>query len=208
MLDAVFLASELNRCAPEVGSRTLAAVIRVESGGHPWVINSNTQKRSWRFDSKEAAESAARQLIARGDSIDIGLAQINSRNLRGLGLGVSQIFDICTNIKAGAQILGGCYASATRKANVAPGQQALLHALSCYNTGSLWAGRSYVNRVVAAAAVPGDTVAVLRGANAKSGTAAARAPSGLGKPIPSRFMGSRDAALAAYSAPLSLPDSR
>lgn len=195
------MASELSRCAPEVGSRTLAAVIRVESGGHPWVINSNTQKRSWRFDTKAAAESVAHQLIARGDSIDIGLAQINSRNLRGLGLGVSQVLDICTNIKAGAYILGNCYALATRKGSIAPGQQALLHALSCYNTGSLWAGRSYASRVVAAAAVPGDTVAVLAGPNVV-------APRGAAKISTPRFTGSRDAALAAYTAPLSLPASR
>lgn len=201
MLDAVFLASELNRCAPEVGSRTLAAVIRVESGGHPWAINSNTQKRSWRFETKAAAESAAQQLIARGDSIDIGLAQINSRNLRGLGLSVGQVLDVCTNIKAGAYILGNCYASATRKGTIAPGQQALLHALSCYNTGSLWAGRSYVSRVVAAAAVPGDTVAVLKGGSTKSSKAPAKAAA-------PRFAGSHDAALAAYSAPLSLSDAR
>lgn len=115
----------LMMCAPAVDPITMAAVIKQESGGRPWVIYNNTTKRSATFDSKGTAVAAAVAAIEHGDSVDIGLAQINSRNLPALGLSVDQVFDPCTNIAAGASILAAGFQRTG----------SLSGALSTYNTG-------------------------------------------------------------------------
>ena len=115
----------LMMCAPAVDPVTMAAVVKQESGGRPWVVNNNTSKKSVTFDSKAAAVAAAMAAIGHGDSVDMGLAQINSKNLPALGLSVDQVFDPCTNIAAGAAILAAGY----QKSGSLGG------ALSTYNTG-------------------------------------------------------------------------
>ena len=72
--------------------------------------------------------------------------QVNSRNLRALGVGVFQAFNPCTNISAGATILSADYANASRLRG--PGQAALQAALSAYNTGDFYRGfeNGYVAR--------------------------------------------------------------
>ena len=144
MLDALIL-----QCAPDVAHSTMAAIVKVESGGHPWVINDNTVKGSSKFSSKDEAVTEAKKRIALGRSIDMGLAQINSSNLKRLNLTVDQVFDPCTNLNAGSKILIEFYARAASK--YGPGKEALFHALSGYNTGSLYKGEKYVRRVVSAA---------------------------------------------------------
>lgn len=144
MLDALIL-----QCAPDVAHSTMAAIVKVESGGHPWVINDNTVKGSTKFSSMEEAVAEAKKRIALGRSIDMGLAQINSSNLKRLNLTVDQVFDPCTNLTAGSKILIEFYTRAASK--YGPGKEALFHALSGYNTGSLYKGEKYVRRIVAAA---------------------------------------------------------
>lgn len=115
----------LMMCAPAVDPITMAAVIKQESGGKPWVIYNNTIKKSAAFDSKGAAVAAALAAIEHGDSVDMGLAQINSRNLPALGLSVDQVFDPCINIASGAAILAAGFQRTG----------SLSGALSTYNTG-------------------------------------------------------------------------
>ena len=73
-------------CAPNVAPVTLEAVIRVESGGNPWAINVNGL-RAQPAPAASAAEAArmAESYILRGYSVDLGLMQVNSRNLVALG---------------------------------------------------------------------------------------------------------------------------
>ena len=135
-------------CAPQVAPPTIAAIIRVESGGNPLAIGINGPMRLSRrpVDAADAAR-LARTIMQAGYSVDLGLMQINSRNLPGLGLTVEQVFDPCTNIRAGATILTRGYLGATRRWG--PGQDALKAALSAYNTGNYEAGfrNGYVAKV-------------------------------------------------------------
>lgn len=150
MLLAVWtLAASLQSCAAGVAPRTMAAVVRVESGGWPLTIHDNTANRSYRFSGRRAAESTAQQLLAAQHNLDLGLAQINSSNLPGLGLGAAELFDPCTNLRAGATILQRAYAAAAHRFGA--GQVALRYALSAYNSGSLFAAPQYARRVVVAA---------------------------------------------------------
>lgn len=144
MLDALII-----QCAAEVAPSTMQAIVQVESGGYPWIIGDNTTRSSVKLPTREAAVAEATSRISKGHSIDIGLSQINSRNLKSLGLSVAEVFDPCINLNAGAKILAGFYKVSSGK--YGPGQTALLHALSAYNTGSLYAGAPYVRRILAAA---------------------------------------------------------
>jgi type IV secretion system protein VirB1 len=72
-------------CAPAVDPVTMAAVVKQESGGQPWVIHNNTSKKSVAFASKAAAVAAALTAIGRGESVDLGLAQINSKKFASAG---------------------------------------------------------------------------------------------------------------------------
>lgn len=139
----------LMMCAPAVDPVTMAAVVKQESGGQPWVVNNNTTKKSVTFTSKAAAVAASVAAIGRGESVDMGLAQINSKNLPTLGLSVEQVFAPCTNIATGARILATGY----KKAGSLSG------ALSMYNTGrsNSKTGVAYAQKVFgqAGATVPG-----------------------------------------------------
>lgn len=149
ILDAAVLNNYFAACAPDIGRPTIAAIVKVESGGNPWAINVNTSARRWRANSYREAVQIVKALIAAGHSVDIGLAQINSRNLRRIGMTVEEVFEPCRNLMAASSILKQCYLPASEK--YGHGQRALVHALSCYNTGSMYAGRRYVQRILAAA---------------------------------------------------------
>jgi hypothetical protein len=65
--------------------------------------------------TQAAAIATATELIERqGRSVDLGLMQVNSANLRPLGLTVADAFDPCRNMAAGARILQEGYSSARR----------------------------------------------------------------------------------------------
>lgn len=132
-------------CAPAVDPVTMSAIVKQESGGHPWSINDNHGKKSYRLKSKDEAVLKATELISAGHSIDMGLAQINSKNLRWLGLSVAQVFDPCTNISAGAKVLTHGY----QKTGSLPA------ALSMYNTGKPNSprGQEYARQVLRHAGV-------------------------------------------------------
>jgi type IV secretion system protein VirB1 len=138
-------------CAHDVGFSTMHAIVKVESNGNPWAIGDNTTGKPARPAPRNYQDAVlvAKRLISAGHSIDMGWAQINSKNLPRLGLTVEQVMDPCTNLRAAAFILKGNYVDASRK--YGPGQRALLHSLSAYNTGNLHAGSAYVNRVLNAA---------------------------------------------------------
>ena len=145
-------------CAPAVDPVTMAAVVKQESDGQPWVVNNNTTKKSATFKSKADAVAAAVAAVGRGESVDMGLAQINSKNLPSLGLSVDQVFDPCTNIAAGAKILAAGYGRTG----------SLGGALSMYNTGRSDSkiGATYAKKVFGQAgvqvpAIPGGQLAKL-----------------------------------------------
>ena len=125
----------MQACAPNVAPQTLAAIIQVESGGNPLALGVNGKvKRLPRPTNAQEAARQARYYMSLGVSVDLGLMQINSNNLRGLGYTIEQILDPCTNLKAGSRILSRGYAGAMKR--YGPGQDALKAALSAYNTGN------------------------------------------------------------------------
>jgi type IV secretion system protein VirB1 len=153
LIAEAILATLIQSCAPDVGYSTMRAIVKVESGGNPWVINSNTLKRQFRYDTRQEAELAASQMVQAGHYIDMGLGQINSKNLDSLGLRVGQVFEPCVNLKAAATILKSAFSAAWSKHSALGAPTVLRHALSCYNTGDDYRGlrNGYVAKVEAAA---------------------------------------------------------
>lgn len=150
-LDALALAAHIARCAPNVGPKTIAAIVRVESAGDPLAIGDNTAMKSYHPGNRATAEALALRLLGEGHSVDLGITQIDDANLARLGLNVHSVFDACVNIAAGAQILTDDYSTATRY--FPGGQVALRHAIGMYNTGRLEGGAAYVRRVLIAAGI-------------------------------------------------------
>jgi type IV secretion system protein VirB1 len=140
------------QCAPAVAPETLLSVVQVESRFEPLAIGVNGAPRiAISPASVEEAVAKAAALMAAGRNIDLGLAQINSKNLSWLGLSLREVFDPCTNLRAAGRILQDGY---DRSDAARVGEQAALRtALSYYNTGHPARGlaNGYVGKVTAAA---------------------------------------------------------
>lgn len=159
------------QCAPTVAPETLLSVVQVESRFEPLAIGVNGLPRvTLAPTSVDDAVARAGELIAAGRSLDLGLAQINSKNLPWLGLSLREVFEPCANLKAAARVLQEGYG---RSDPDRVGQKAALRTtLSYYNTGhpSRGVGNGYVGKVEAAA---GRIVPALSSGNAVTSTALA-----------------------------------
>ncbi|OYX36716.1 MAG: hypothetical protein B7Y99_00125 [Caulobacterales bacterium 32-69-10] len=154
------------QCAPSIAPETLLSVVQVESRFDPLAIGVNGAPRIVVTPtSVDDAVAKAGALIAAGRSIDLGLAQINSKNLSWLGLSLAEVFAPCMNLRAAARILQDGY---VRSDALRVGEQAALKtALSYYNTGHPMRGFSngYVSKVTSAA---GRIVPAIDGASLAS----------------------------------------
>lgn len=138
------------QCAPMADPHILMAIVRTESAFRPYAIGVNGGHRLVRQpETQDEAVALATDLIGRGYSIDLGLAQINSANLSVLGLSVADAFDPCKNINAAARLFKSDYRRALSAGHAGDG--ALVAALSAYNTGSFTKGvhNGYVRKVLA-----------------------------------------------------------
>jgi type IV secretion system protein VirB1 len=166
------------QCASTVAPGTTLSFAHAESGLDPLAIHDNADGRSYRPASKAEAVAIASRLIAAGHSIDAGFMQVNSRNFGWLGLSVSNAFELCPSIAAGARILHGGF-DPCMDAGGEP-QACLKVAASRYNTGSPTRGfaNGYVMRIAATAehVIPAIAVAGQQAADVPTAAAAATTP--------------------------------
>ena len=141
-----------SQCSPTVAPQTVAAIVQTESHGRPFALNVNGGSQPPRQANAARAAETAKRYIAAGYSVDLGLGQINSRNMRWLGLTWETVFDPCTNIAALGRVLTQNYDTAIAGRDP---QTALRVALSLYNTGSSSRGfrNGYVTKVVGNAGI-------------------------------------------------------
>jgi len=99
----------------------------------------------------------------RNISVDLGLMQVSTAEAHRRGLPAESLLDPCSNLRAGWQILDGAYHLETK--TYGPGQEALQHALSRYNTGDTQRGidNGYLARVMAALKQGPATTSMTRG---------------------------------------------
>ena len=126
--------------APGMPPANVAAVARQESGFHPYAIRDETADRSHYPATREAAEALAARLTVQGHLLGVGLMQLTPP--ANFGLSIAEAFDPCKNMKAGAELLA---------ANYNLEWQALMRALSRYNSGSPTRSEAYAKRVAAQA---------------------------------------------------------
>lgn len=152
-MDTLDLATE---CFTSVDRRVMAAIVKVESGGHPFSIGVVGGALQRQPRTKAEAVATARALARAGWNFSLGTSQVNRYNLSRLGLDYNSVFDPCVNLRAGSRIFQECHDRASTRF---PAQsQALEAALSCYYSGNFRRGLipegknkpSYVAKVLAA----------------------------------------------------------
>jgi type IV secretion system protein VirB1 len=143
---ATALLALASQCAPSVAPETVLAIIQTESSGEPFALNVNGGRQPAPQGNAADAATTARRYVAAGYSVDLGLGQINSRNMRWLGLTWETVFDPCTNVAALGRVLTSNYNAVSAGRHP---QTALRVALSMYNTGSQTRGfrNGYVAKV-------------------------------------------------------------
>jgi len=151
------------QCAPHVHVTTLTAIVRQESGFNPFAIGVVGNFLVRQPKTKQEAVATARDLVAKGWNISVGIAQVNWSNLAKYGLDENTAFDPCPNLRAGGEILSECYDRALRKHDGRE-QNALRAALSCYFSGNFQTGikSGYVQSVVANSTKPAQKIRYLQ----------------------------------------------
>lgn len=144
MLDTV----TIQQCAPMVDQQLMMRVINVESSHNPYaigVVNAHLQRQPQNLTE---AKATAHFLENAGYNYSVGLAQINRSNFNRFNLNFNNVFDACTNLNAGGQILSECLNRASARGYQA---DATHKALSCYYSGQLNSavGTQYANKVLA-----------------------------------------------------------
>lgn len=137
------------QCAPGIAPEAIIPLLHVESGFNDLAINVNKGPKVKARDINEAVNLSS-YYISRGYTVDMGLAQINSTNVRRLGLTIEQAFDPCISVAASAKILSQNYNVVSKTAS---GTHAISQAYSMYNTGSPTKGfrNGYVGKIWKAA---------------------------------------------------------
>lgn len=106
MIDGPSFSALLERCAPGARAEPLTAIVRQASGFEPLVIGTDGRKPlTVQATSKPEAIEIATELAMGGERVRVGLAQIDARDLKRLGLSLTDGFEPCMNLKAAAQLL-------------------------------------------------------------------------------------------------------
>ena len=152
------------KCVPEAPLSTLNAIVRVESGGNPnamqidfpktllkrWHLPAGTIALKRQPANAQEALTWLRYFESYGIYVDLGLMQVSSYEAKRRKIVPESLLDPCTNMRIGWQILEDAYR--IEVATYGPGQTALQHAMSRYNTGDTARGfdNGYVQRVLVA----------------------------------------------------------
>lgn len=118
----------------------IASIARTESSFNPYAIGvvggSIKQPRNL-----QEAILAVRALRARGANFSVGLMQVNQSNFAKYGLNESNMFDPCSNIRAGASIFRNCFDRASQVYGSKYSYDSKLKfASSCYYSGNFSTG--------------------------------------------------------------------
>jgi type IV secretion system protein VirB1 len=151
-------------CLPAAPLSTLRGVIEAESSGNPNAMQIDFPKallKRWNLpegtlqlkrqpkDQRQALDWLA-YFRSYDIFVDLGLMQVSTAEAKRRGISPESLLEPCTNLRVGWQILEEDYL--IEKKTFGPGQEALQHAISRYNTGDTRQGivNGYLGRVLAA----------------------------------------------------------
>ena len=153
-------------------------VIAVESQGHAYAVHDNTTAQHYYPETLQQALRLSTHLIDSGHHLDLGLMQINYEAwLRPTAFPIERALDPCTNITLGTTILSADYTQALIRSTTL--NEALLHSLSLYNSGSEWRSLSYAQVVLTGRASSSASLPAHRSGSAERARDAAVTFSGL-----------------------------
>jgi type IV secretion system protein VirB1 len=151
-------------CLPVAPLSTLRGVIEAESSGNPNAMQIDFPKtllKRWnltegtlRLKRQPANQREALDWLTYFQSydifVDLGLMQVSTAEAKRRGISPETLLEPCTNLRVGWQILEDDYR--IEQKTHGPGQEALQHAISRYNTGDTRQGiaNGYLGRVLAA----------------------------------------------------------
>ncbi|WP_253701098.1 lytic transglycosylase domain-containing protein [Campylobacter fetus] len=125
--------SMIDQCKNQnVDTEIIKQIIEVESKYQQFAINVN-KVGSFTLKTKKEAKALADFYIKQGYSVDIGLMQFNSSNLKEFSYSIDEILEPCNNIKAGSDIFYLAYESTDPNLDK---NERINKALSVYNTGN------------------------------------------------------------------------
>lgn len=139
----------IHQCATQVAENTMMAIIKTESNGNPLAISLNRGHRLlYQPKNYKQAVSWVNYLEKHGYNFDVGITQVNIKNIHKFGFKAADMLEPCLNLKLGAYILQLNYSKAIKTSDNQ--QEALLKAISAYNTGNHHSGfyNGYVEKVV------------------------------------------------------------
>jgi type IV secretion system protein VirB1 len=140
----------ITTCAPQVAKNTMLAIIITESKGNYLAIGLNHgYKLKYQPKSLTQAKAWIKYLAHHHYNVDIGLAQVNIKNVYKYGYSPEDMLDPCKNLKLASKILYENYHRAYAKTS-GDKHMAVLQAISAYNTGNYKHGFSngYVQKVL------------------------------------------------------------
>ena len=123
----------------DIPPEQMAAIIRTESSVRQYAIGVVGGFLNRQPENADEAKTTVEMLKTSGKNYSVGLAQVNQVNFKRYGLNASNMFDICTNLNAGAKILEACFTQ----------HQDWQKAYSCYYSGNPTTGfrHGYVAKV-------------------------------------------------------------
>lgn len=158
------IAALRSRCIPTAPFTTLSAIVQAESGGNPnamqidfpmallkrWHLPQGTLQLKRQPATQREALAWLAYFERHGIYVDLGLMQVSTAEAQRRGFPVESLLEPCLNLRAGWQILQDAYQLEMK--TYGPGQVALKHAISRYNTGDSQRGldNGYLARVMTA----------------------------------------------------------
>ena len=136
------------KCSPQVAPITMVTLVKTESKGNPLALGLNGARLLYQPKNESQAVAWVRYLDQHDYNFDVGLGQVNIKNIRKFKLKPEQLLNPCFNLQVSAYILTQNYISAKKTTN--DPQLALGRALSQYNTGNQSSGYSngYIQRIL------------------------------------------------------------
>ncbi|MGR5299176.1 lytic transglycosylase domain-containing protein [Vibrio mediterranei] len=123
-------------CQHQVHPAVIETIIEIESSGQPFAMAVVGEPTLTQPISKPDAYALLDTLLSAGKNVSAGLMQINQQHFDV----DTPIFDPCTNITYGAQLLKDCHDRAKRRFRRKPPMVWLEATASCYFSGNFTTG--------------------------------------------------------------------